>query len=56
MEVPDKRSKGVLHGAQILQPKEGPRHQNVTFAGGFKGFQDKAKVRTRVRADAIPAT
>ncbi len=47
-----------LQCAQILQPKEGPRHLNATFAGGFKGFQDKGKVRTRVRTEpwTLPST
>ena len=29
---------------------EGPRHKNVTFAGGFNIWQDRARVRSRVRA------
>ena len=35
---------------QVLSPKEGKRHKNVTFAGGFRGLQDKGSVRTRVRS------
>ena len=43
--------------AQIMSPMEGPRHKNVTFAGGFNVWQDYARVRSRVRiATPLPLT